>query len=117
MRKICKKKHKIYQLNDVKVFHPKGIKKGVVELEDKNFNMLQNFYGWHYMWSKFYHFKKNKMNLFAYIYFIPILLKICVRILIYKILGTKNKRRKYQMRLKGLINSILCKTSYKRISL
>ena len=33
-------------------------KKGVVELEDKNFNMLQNFYGWHYMWSKFYHFKK-----------------------------------------------------------
>ena len=115
--RFVKKKHKIYQLNDVKVFHPKGIKKGVVELEDKNFNMLQNFYGWHYMWSKFYHFKKNKMNLFAYIYFIPILLKICVRILIYKILGTKNKRRKYQMRLKGLINSILCKTSYKRISL
>ncbi len=115
--RLVKKKYKIYQLNEVKVFHPKGVKKGVVKLDDKNIYTLQNFYGWHYMWSKFYHFKKNKISILAYIYFIPIILKICARILIYKIFRSKNKRRKYQMRFKGLLNSILNKPSYKRINL
>ena len=83
--RLIKKNFNIYQLNDAKVFHPKGIDKGVVEAEKENQVELKNFYGWHYMWSKFYHFKKNKLKLLAYLYFLPILLRISIRIIPFNI--------------------------------
>ena len=115
--RIIKKKFKIYQLNDAKIFHPKGVEKGVVETTNYNFSILQNFYGWHYMWSKFYHYKKNKYNIFAYLFFIPIFLRLLLRITYYTLTNSKQKKEKYSMRLSGLISSILNKKSLKRIKL
>lgn len=115
--RLIKKKFKIYQLNDANVFHPKGVEKGVVETKNYNFSTLQNFYSWHFMWSKFYHYKKNKYNIFAYLYFIPILIRLIIRISFYSLTNSKQKKDKYLMRLSGLISSILNKKSFKRIKL
>ncbi len=115
--RIIKKNFNIYQLNYAKIFHPKGIDKGVVEAKRENEIELKNFYGWHYMWSKFYHFKKNKLNLLAYIYFFPILLRLSIRIILYIVISDIKKKSKYQMRLSGLITSMLNKESDKRIGL
>lgn len=115
--RFTNKKYPIYQLNEIKVFHPKGVDKGVVKINQNKRLLLQNFYGWHYMWSKFYHYKKNKLYIFAYIYFFPVLLRIGLKIIFYKLIKSKIKRKKYLMRFKGLLSSIFNISSHKRISL
>ena len=111
--RIIKKNFQIYQLNEAKIFHPKGVKNGVVGTKNYNFSTLQNFYGWHYMWSKFYHYKKNKYFIFTYFFFIPIFLRLLLRITFYFLINSKPKKEKYLMRMSGLIASILNKKSFK----
>jgi len=114
-RRLCLKNHMIYQINKTKVSHPKGVKKGVVKINNKNIEKLQNFYGWHFMWSKFYFYKK-KNKLLAFIIFIPIFFRLIMRILISFFTSSK-KTKKYIMRLHGLITSMGGIRSYKRINL
>ena len=67
---------------------------------------MANLYSWHFIWSKFYFHKKHYGKIFAYIYFLPILVRILLRILFYKTI--KDKRFiKYYYRWDGLVNSIL----------
>lgn len=115
--RLIKRKYNIYQLNEAKIFHPKGVESGVVETKNQNYLILRNFYGWHYMWSKFYHFKKNKLSFFAYFFFFPTLIRLLFRILFYVLINSKIKKDKYTMRLKGLLASIFNKDSFKRINL
>ena len=116
--RLTKKNYKIYQLNNAKVYHPKGLKKGVVKVnKNDEYEKLKNFYGYHYMWSKFYHFKKNKLSYLAYLFFLPIILKMILRVLCYIIINSKVKKRKYLMRLNGLISSMLSQPSSKRLDL
>ena len=112
-----KKRYSIYQLNDIKVFHPKGVDNGVVDIKNESHLELKNFYGWHYMWSKFYHYKKNKFYFFSYIYFLPVIFRLLLRISYHWLLRDKNKRLKYSIRLNGLLNSMINNPSNKRIEL
>ena len=111
------KKFKIYQINTAKVYHPKGVKKGVIDVKQEDEDNLKNFYGWHFMWSKFYFFKKNKLFGFSYIYFFPILIRLMLRILLNIILNNKQNKKKYLSRLSGLLSSMFGINSYKRINL
>jgi len=102
-----------YQLNKVKVHHEKG--KAVQVKNDTENEKLTNLYSWHFIWSKFYFHKKHYGKIFAYIYFLPILVRILFRILFYKTI--KDKRFiKYYYRWDGLVNSILEKKSFMRLS-
>ena len=92
-----------YQLNLVKVFHAKG--KAVETKNIKETRELENLYIWHFIWSKFYYFKKHYGKIFSLLYFTPIFIRIFFRISIYKITNN-NKLFKYKCRWDGLKNSI-----------
>ena len=70
---------------------------------------------WHFIWSKFYYFRKNYGYIFSILYFLPTLIRIIFRINLYKILKQKIKTKKYIYRLDGLLKSIRKKNSHLRI--
>ena len=115
-KRARKKGYKIYQLNNTKVGHNKGLNSGVVTTknteEEKN---LQNLYSWHFIWSKHYYHKKHYGKIYSIIYFVPTLIRILFRICLYKITRNDNKIKKYNIRLDGLLSSIMNIASVKRL--
>ena len=111
-KRASKNGYKPYQLNIVKVKHEKG--KAVKTKNLIDIQKLENLYTWHFIWSKFYYFKKHYGKILSLIYFIPILTRILFRMIIYKLFNN-NKFTKYYCRWDGLKNSILNKKSLMRL--
>src|SRR5210317_1015554 len=72
---------------------------------------------WHWMWSKFYFNKKHYGYLNAVGKILKNLISAVVKYLFYLVIFKKNKKKKYQMRLSGLYNSMIGKKSFYRPSL
>ena len=102
-----------YQLNKVKVIHEKGKAVDVKNSDEEQ--KLNHLYGWHFIWSKYYFFKKHYGKFLALIYFFPILIRILFRITYYRFTNN-NKFIKYYYRLNGVLSSILEKKSYMRLN-
>ena len=68
---------------------------------------------WHYMWSKFYYFKKNYSYLRGLKETISHLIKALIKIPLFYIFN-RNKFLIYKNRAMGLLNSYLNKPSSKR---
>ena len=102
-----KKGYFSYQVNAIKV---KSIGRSV-ETENEKEENLSNILIWHFIWSKFYFSNKRYGKLISIIIFIPLLLRINFKIIIYKILQNKNITNKYQFRLDGLLKSMQGKKS------
>ena len=101
-KRAKKKGYKFYQINSAKVNHLRGVGDniGVVKIKNiEQINKLENLYSWHFIWSKYYFFKKHYGLLLSLIYFFPIILRILFRIIIY--LNNKEKHSKYVYRWKG----------------
>ena len=111
-RRALKKGFAAYQLNKVKVIHEKG--KAVNVQNNQEEQKLIHLYSWHFIWSKFYFFKKHYGKIFAIIISLPIILRIFLRMILYKLIKS-NKFVKYYYRLDGLISSILGKKSFMRL--
>jgi GT2 family glycosyltransferase len=113
---FCKRTFKInmnYQVNDIKVIHNAG---NSVEIKNENEKTAHSYFRtWHFMWSKFYFYKKHYGFLFALFYFIPIILRTILKIFFFKIINSKKNMNKYKQRLSGLYASIIGKKSYKRL--
>jgi len=108
-----KNNHKIYQINSQRVYHDIGTS---VETKSENeANELKKLYIWHFIWSKFYYYKKCYSFSIALIIFIPIILRIIFRITLASIFNNTDKKEKYLVRLNGLIASIRGMQSYKRL--
>jgi GT2 family glycosyltransferase len=108
-----KNNHKIYQINSQRVYHDIGTS---VETKSENeVNELKKLYTWHFIWSKFYYYKKRYSFPIALIIFIPIILRIIFRITLASIFNNTDKKEKYLVRLNGLIASIRGMQSYKRL--
>ncbi len=107
------KVNKNYQVNNIKIEHDIGTSVEVKNEEDK-INQ-DNFRTWHFIWSKFYYYKKHYGFFLAIIYFIPIIIRINFRIVLYKYKNDKKNLIKYMTRRSGLYSSILNKKSSKRI--
>lgn len=112
-KRAWEKKIPVYQLNKVRVFHEKGLS---VELS-KNIksNDIKYLYIWHFIWSKYYFYKKHYGTVRSLIYFIPVILRCLIKILYYKNMNL-DKFHKYHCRLNGLISSIIGKKSYFRLN-
>lgn len=114
---LCKRANKLklfsYQLNEVFVEHKVGTSSSNINKIEKN--KIKELCLWHFIWSKFYFYKKHKGKILAIILFIPVLIRILFKIFLTKILFDRKNNRKYKIRLSGLISSILDKKSYKRI--
>ena len=108
----CKRASKIdlncYQLNKIKVrTNGRTVAMGNKKEQDK----LSNILIWHFIWSKYYYSKKNYGSLISVVIFIPILLRIIIKILFYKVFNNKIKIVKYKSRLNGLLSSMVGKRS------
>ena len=104
--RVKNKNENIYILKNSLVNHIGGISK------NNNLEYLRN---WHWMWSKFYFNKKHYGFMIA---FAKIFLNIASSILkyfFYSIFSNLHKKKIYQMRISGLINSILGKKSSLRL--
>ncbi len=112
---LCLRSYKInknYQINNIKVRHDVGTS---VEFQNELERIKQsNLRTWHFIWSKFYFYKKHYGFFFAIIYFIPIIIRVNFRIIFYKLKNDKTNVMKYETRRSGLYSSILNHKSYKR---
>ena len=113
---FCLRAHKVkknYQINMIKVKHYTGTSVQETNIEKKK--KLQELYNWHFIWSKFYYYKKNYGNFYSLIYFFPIIIRTIFKIVFNIISKNKFQEKKYRIRLDGLVSSIRGKKSYKRI--
>ena len=113
---LCKRvkqiKEKIYVDPNIQVLHLGGASVDLKFSEEVELNR-----NWHWMWSTFYFNKKHSNYFFALISIMPKLLSSILKILIYSVAFKSKKRKIYLMRLSGLINSIIGKSSWYRITL
>ena len=90
-----------YQLNKSKV----KAKGRSVNVENEN-ESLSNILIWHFIWSKFYFYKKKYGKFLSIVIFTPIIMRILFRILFYKITNKKFLLDKYRSRLDEVLKSI-----------
>ena len=94
-----KKGYYSYQINNIKV----TTKGRTVDLENESYS---NILIWHFIWSKFYFHKKKYGKLLSLIIFLPLLVRILFRIILYTITRNEILSIKYKIRFDGLIKSI-----------
>ena len=114
---FCKRSHKInknYQINNIKIKHNTGTS---VEISNEDEKIQQsNLRTWHFIWSKFYFYKKKYGKFISLIIFVPQFLRIILRISLYFLNSNKDKKEKYLIRYNGLMTSIKGKKSSIRIN-
>ncbi len=110
---LCKRLNKydedIYIVPKSKIHHLGG--KAVDPKYKKEIEYLRN---WHWMWSKFYFNKKHYGYLIAVFKVFKSLISAKIKFFYYLITFNTFKRKIYQMRLLGLISSMIGKNSYYR---
>ena len=109
--RCLKNNHKIYLIQAAKMIHTGEM--SVDKKYDLDIELIRN---WHYMWSKFYFYKKHYNTPTAYVrtlnHFFSAIIKLCLfRFINYK------EHLKYKSRASGLINSYCGKKSWKRPSI
>ena len=114
---LCKRGLKkglnVYQINEISVVHASGTSVEVnSEKEKKQLISLRN---WHYVWSKFYFYRKHYGFFLTLIYFIPTLIRMLFRIFIYSLTKNEEKKNKFAVRLNALLNAIKGLNSSMRI--
>ena len=72
-------------------------------MDNENFS---NILTWHFIWSKFYFHKKKYGKLLSLIIFLPLLVRILFRIILYTITKNEKSSKKYKTRFDGLLKSI-----------
>ena len=107
-KRALAKNFESYQINKVKV---KTVGRTVSIKNKKEKKELDNILIWHFIWSKYYFTKKNYGMIISLIIFLPIIIRIVFRIILYKLINKKNFVHKYKFRLNGLITSIMGKSS------
>tara|TARA_B100000401_G_C52787538_1_gene711635 strand:- start:23 stop:853 length:831 start_codon:yes stop_codon:yes gene_type:complete len=68
---------------------------------------------WHWMWSKFYYSKKHKGYIHGFINTLPNFISAIAKFIFYSLINEK-KKDIYKMRILGLLNSYLQKSSFYR---
>jgi GT2 family glycosyltransferase len=97
------KKHnyKSYQTNKSKVTSTGRS----VDLSNDSEN-ISNVLIWHFIWSKFYFSKKKYGKFISLLIFLPIIIRIIIKVFLNKLIKNKKQLIKYKTRYDGLINSI-----------
>ena len=96
-------------LVNIRIRHKGGRSHG--NKEDLEIEKSRN---WHWMWSKFYFFKKHYGFLIAFIKTFPTFLSSFFKYVFYLFTFNNKKKNVYKMRLLGLLNSYLLRRSFFR---
>ena len=99
----------IFVVPKSKIYHLGG--QAVDPKYKKEIELVRN---WHWMWSKFYYNNKHYGYLNATIKILKNLFSAIIKFFFYLIIFNNYKRKIYQMRLSGLINSMTGKKSFLR---
>ena len=83
-------------------------------VDPKYKNEIEYLRNWHWMWSKFYFNKKHYGYLIALFKIFKNLISAKIKFIYYLITFNTFKRKIYQMRLLGLMSSVIGKNSYYR---
>ena len=105
--RLKNKNKKIYINKKAKIIHI-GAKSTNLGFE---FEKCRN---WHWMWSNFYFKKKNNNYFLTALKFAPILLINFLKFLFFSIVFNYKKKIIYYMRMTGIFNSMIGKTSWYR---
>ena len=97
-----KKGIKSYQINKIKAKN-QGRSVTISKEEEK---VIKNILGWHFIWSKFYYFKKHYGKIISIILFIPVITRTIFKLLINYLMKNTNNYEKYKFRFNGLRASI-----------
>ena len=108
-KRLIENDENIYVVPKSKINHLGG--KAVDPKYEKEIEYLRN---WHWMWSKFYFNKKHYGYLIALFKVFKNLFSAKIKFFYYLITLNTFKRKIYQMRLFGLISSMIGKNSYYR---
>ena len=100
---------KSFQINSVKV---KQDGRSVVLKNNNEEKKMINLLAWHFIWSKFYYYKKHYGYIYSSLYFLPILIRTLFKLLIKK--NGSDEFEKYKYRFDGLLSSFLGKKSHLR---
>jgi len=101
-------KKKIFLIKDLLADHDGG--KSIDKIKYPDIELNRN---WHYMWSKFYYYKKNFGTIIAYKKTLKHFFSATIKFQFYFLLRNK-KYLIYLERLSGLFNSYCNKTSWRR---
>ena len=111
---LCKRTkilgNNIYVIKNALIDH-KGFSSST-KIDKDELEYLRN---WHWMWSKFYFNKKHYGFFQAFISILPSFFSSIIKIFFFIFLFNKKKRKIYQFRFFGILNSIAGKTSWYRI--
>ena len=102
----------IFVVPKSKIYHLGG--QAVDPKYKKEIELVRN---WHWMWSKFYYNNKHYGYFNAIIKISNNLISAIIKFFFYSIIYDGYKRKIYQMRLSGLINSMIGKKSFFRAKL
>ena len=104
-------------INNEKIYINKLAKIKHLGAKSSNLGMeYEKCRNWHWMWSKFYFYKKYNGYFFSFIKNFPALCSSLSKYIIYKLLSNDKKKEIYKMRFLGLFNSYLLKLSAYRPS-
>ena len=109
-KRIKKLGNNIYVIKNAFIDH-KGFSSSTEIDKDK----LENLRNWHWMWSKFYFNKKHYGFFQAFFSILPSFISSIIKIFIFTLLFNKQKRKIYQFRFSGILNSIIGRSSWYRI--
>ena len=75
-------------------------------VENNENEYYSNILIWHFIWSKYYFSRKKYGKLLSIIIFLPIFIRIMLRMVLYKIIKNELLFKKYKSRFDGLYKSI-----------
>ena len=107
-KRIRENNGKILSIN-VPFIHLGGLSHG-----DRENIEMEKSRNWHWMWSKFYFYKKHYGYLHGFIKTLPNLISSFIKFLFFFCINEKIKSQNYKMRCLGLASSYLLKKSYYR---
>ena len=100
--------YKSYQINQSKVETlGRSVKFENIDEEKKVSKVLI----WHFIWSKFYFYKKRYGKIISIILFIPIIFRTILKIYLNKLINNQEDIEKYKTRMDGIMTSIKGKKS------
>ena len=106
-KRAIMKGFKCYQINSIKVKN-EGRSVKIEKTEEK---AISNILAWHFIWSKFYYYKKHYGFIMSILFFTPVIIRIFFRLFINFSSNNKENYERYKFRLNGLKTSIKGKKS------
>ncbi|MDC0615778.1 glycosyltransferase [Candidatus Pelagibacter sp.] len=102
----------ILMLSDIKIYH-----KGRSSSDSKFYTAIEENRNWHFMWSKFYFFKKHYGYSYAFIKIFRQTFSSLIKYLFFAMTSNLIKKTKYKARFGGCVNSLFLRSSWFRLKI